>query len=393
MLYSKKERYDEHAQFLVWILEVIRENAVDTLLVAGDVFDSSSPSNTAQKMYYDFLLKVRNCGCRNVVVVGGNHDSPSLLDAPKEILAALNIKIVGKVTENLEDEIVVINNENGEPTAIICAVPFLRERDISRFIEGENYADRAQRIAESVRQHYATLAKITETRRTELGKNIPIIATGHLSVEGGQRSDDDGVRDTCVGTIEMTGSDIFSQIFDYVALGHFHIPSAIGGNDKIRYCGSPIPMGFGEARQQKQVIIVDFEKSETTAISVPAFQKLESIRGDKNLIFNRLNELKKLNESVWTEIIYDDNIVFSDFEVWVSEQINNTKIEVLKLQNNQHLKEALSQTDFQQSLEELDKFEVFDKLLEKSVISEEQKTELKESYNEITSSIFNEKEQ
>jgi len=383
MLYSKKERYDEHEKFLAWLLEVIKKNSVDTLLVAGDIFDSAAPSNTAQKMYYDFLLKVRNCGCQNVVIVGGNHDSPSLIEAPKEILAALNIKIVGKITENLEDEIIVINNEAGVPTAIICAVPFLRERDISRFIEGENYADRSKRIAENVRQHYEALAKMAENHRNTVAENIPIIATGHLSVEGGTRNDDDGVRDTYVGTIAMLSSDIFPETFDYVALGHFHIPSSIGGTNKIRYCGSPIPMGFGEANQQKIVLLVDCTQNKVEDIPIPCFQRLESIRGDKEYISNRLSELKKCDESVWVEIIYDGNTVFSDFEIWITEQIKDTKIDVLKLQNNQHLKKVLSQVDFSQLLEELDKLEVFDKLLEKNGISEEQKMTLKESYKEI----------
>ena len=136
MLYSKKERTEEHVLFLEWLLNTIRENAVDILLIVGDVFDSTSPGNTSLKMYYDFLLKVRNCGCKHVVVVGGNHDSPSLLDAPKDILSVINVKVVGKACENLEDEVFVLTEENDQPLAVICAVPFLRERDISKYTEG-----------------------------------------------------------------------------------------------------------------------------------------------------------------------------------------------------------------------------------------------------------------
>ncbi|MDR0559009.1 MAG: exonuclease subunit SbcD, partial [Prevotellaceae bacterium] len=354
MLYSKKERSDEHAKFLSWLLDTVKKNAVDTLIVAGDIFDSAAPGNAAQKMYYDFLLGAHNCGCRNIVVVAGNHDSPSLLDAPKEILSALNIKIVGKITENPEDEIVVIDDENGETAAIICAVPFLRERDIIRFVEGEKYADRSKRIAENVRKHYETLAEIAENKRTETGKNIPVIATGHLSVAGGKRSDDDGVHDTYIGTIEMLGSDIFPKTFDYVALGHFHIPSITGDNNKIRYCGSPIPMGFGEAKQQKIAVLVDFEKDTITEIHIPCFQKLKSICGDKKFIFNCLSELKKQKESIWVEIIYEGKEVFPDLSVWVNELIANTKIEIIKLQNRQYLTEVLTQNDSEQSLNELD---------------------------------------
>ncbi|MDR1527580.1 MAG: exonuclease subunit SbcD, partial [Dysgonamonadaceae bacterium] len=158
-LYSKKERQNEHAAFLTWLLQTIKENTVDLLLIAGDIFDTAAPGSASQKMYYDFLLRVRNSGCTNVIVVGGNHDSPGFLNAPKEILAAIDVTVVGNAGENIEDEVISINNENGETVAIVCAVPFLRERDISRYIENETYAGRSQRIAESIKNHYTAVAE------------------------------------------------------------------------------------------------------------------------------------------------------------------------------------------------------------------------------------------
>jgi exonuclease SbcD len=386
-LCSKKERTNEHAAFLEWLLTTIKAKSIDILVVAGDIFDSSTPSNAAQKMYYDFLLNVRNSGCKNVIIIGGNHDSPSFLNAPKEILAHLNVTVVGNATENIENEIFVLKDENQNPIAIICAVPFLRERDISRFTESESYADRSKRIAENIRKHYENVAEIAKQKRENICKNIPIIATGHLSVVGGKRAEDDGVRDTYIGTIEVIDSNIFSKSFDYVALGHFHIASIIGGKNNIRYCGSPIPMGFSEAKQQKMVVIVDFKQDIITEIPVPCFFKLESICGDKTMIENRLSELRKNNESIWVEIIYEGNDIFPDFTAWANERTVDTKIEILKLQNRQYLTEVLTQADHDLSLDELDNFEVFDKLLEKNSISEEQKEKLKESYIEIVAEL------
>ena len=382
-LYSKKERQEEQSSFLEWLLATIKEQSVDLLLVAGDVFDTASPSSSAQKMYYDFLLKVRNSGCEHVMIVGGNHDSPSFLNAPKEILAALNVCVLGNASENIEDEIVVIEDKNKNPIAIICAVPFLRERDISRFAEGETYADRSKRIAKSIKKHYETVAELAENKRKELGKNIPVIATGHLPVAGGKTAEDDGVRDSYIGNVECVGSDIFQKTFDYVALGHYHISSVIAEN--IRYCGSPIPMGFGEAEQQKCVYLVDFgeEKPKIETVEIPVFQKLESIQGDKAFIESRLEELKKLDISVWVEIIYVGKEVFPDFTAWANEKTADSKIEILKLQNKQYLTEVLTLEDETQSLDELNKFDVFDKLLEKNSISDGQKEELKNFYHEI----------
>ena len=382
MLYTKKERIEEHVRFLEWLLDVIRENAIDVLLIAGDIFDSTSPGNISQKMYYDFLLKVRNCGCSHVVIAGGNHDSPSLLDAPKEILSVLNIKVVGKACENLEDEVFVLKAENGQPLAIVCAVPFLRERDISKYTEGETYSDRSKRIADCIRKHYESVAEIAKNKQNEYGQDVPVIATGHLSVAGGKTGE--GVRETYIGNIECVGNDIFPSTFDYVALGHYHIPSVI--SDSVRYCGSPIPMGFGEANQRKNVVIVDFENGNKTIteIPIPVFQKIESITGDKEAISNRLQQLKESGEPVWTEIIYDGNEIFADFTTWTAEQTADSKIEVLISRNKTYLDKVLTQEDTAKSLEELDKFEVFDKLLEGKDFPEEQKSELRELYREIT---------
>ena len=380
-LYSKKERHEEHAAFLNWLLKTIKDNSVDLLLIAGDIFDTASPSSSSQKMYYDFLLNVRNSGCQNVIIVGGNHDSPSFLNAPKDILASLKVFVIGNISENIEDEVIVIG-DNDENQIIVCAVPFLRERDISRFTEGETYSDRSKRISENIRKHYEKVAEIAENKRKSMNRKIPVVATGHLSVAGGKTTEDDGVRETYIGNIECIGSEIFSPIFDYVALGHYHIPSVI--SETVRFCGSPIPMGFGEANQKKCVYIVDFKEIQPTITKheIPVFQKLESIKGDKTFINNRLSELKK-SESVWVEIIYDGSEVFPDFNAWANEMITNTKIEIIKLQNRQYLREVLTQDENIQSLDELDKFEVFDKLLEKNNISDEQKEELKNSYREI----------
>ena len=387
MLYSKKERHPEQAAFLEWLLATIQEKSADLLIVAGDVFDTASPGIGSQKLYYDFLLRVRNSGCKNVIIVGGNHDSPGFLNAPKEILAALNVCVIGNADDPIDEEVVVVYDRDNNPIAIVCAVPFLRERDMSRFTEGETYADRSKRIAENIKKHYAQVAEMAANKRDELGAKIPMIATGHLSVIGGKKTEDDGVRDIYIGNVECVGSEIFSEIFDYVALGHYHVSSVIGNN--ICYCGSPIPMGFGEAEQKKYVYVVDFEEEKTgiEPVEIPVFQQLESIRGEKEHIEYRLNELKISAVSVWVEIIYEGHRVFPDFTAWVNDKIADSKIEVLKLQNRQYLTEVLTLADETQSLDELDQFVVFDKLLEKNRISMEQKDELKNAYREIVDEL------
>jgi exonuclease SbcD len=194
------------------------------------------------------------------------------------------------------------------------------------------------------------------------------------------------VRETYIGNIEAVGSDIFPNTFDYVALGHYHIQSII--KDHIRYCGSPIPMGFGEAGQKKCIYIIDFNNGKKIeSIEIPVFQKLESIIGDKSFLTKRITELRKTDLSAWVEVIYNGEEIFPDFTSWANEQIANSNIEILKLQNRQYLIDVLTKDDTTNSLEELNAFDVFDKLLDKNEISTEQKEELKESYKEIVAGI------
>jgi len=389
MLYARKERTAEHEAFLRWLLQTIEKEAVDALIVAGDIFDSTAPPNASLKMYYDFLLQVRNCGCRHIIITGGNHDSPSLLDAPKELLNALDVKVTGRATEQIEDEVITLKDPNGKPLAIVCAVPFLRERDISRWVSGETYSDRSQRIADSIAAHYAALAQASENKRIESGEDIPVIATGHLSIAGGKTCADDGVRDTYVGAIECVGHDIFPQIFDYVALGHYHIPSSIDSEGRIRYSGSPLPMGFGEAEQRKIALKIEFHNRNRTVteIPVPLFQRLETIAGDKEHIINRLSELKAQGESVWTEIVYEDAQLTPDLMKWLAEITADSNIEALKVQDRHETEKLLSLEEVGKPLEDLDTHEVFDKLLSDRGITEEQQNDLRLLYCEIINQL------
>ena len=120
-LYGRK-RYDEFTAFLDWVAQTIEAEGIDTLLVAGDVFDTTTPSNRAQELYYRFLCRVSTSCCRHVVVIAGNHDSPSFLSAPKELLRVLNVYVVGSMTEIMDDEVIVLHKDE-QPEAIVCAVP------------------------------------------------------------------------------------------------------------------------------------------------------------------------------------------------------------------------------------------------------------------------------
>ena len=327
-LYGRK-RYEEFEAFLSWLAETIQQNEIDALLVAGDVFDTSAPSNRAQELYCRFLCRVAASCCRHVVVVAGNHDSPSFLNAPKELLKALDVHVVGSITEFPEDEVLVLRNDQDTPELIVCAVPYLRDRDIRVAEAGESVEDKERKLIEGIRTHYAAVAALAEQKREELGVDIPIVGTGHLFTAGGQTVDGDGVRELYVGSLAHVTAGIFPACFNYLALGHLHVPQKVNGSETIRYSGSPLPMGFGEAKQQKSVCQVEFHSTAASVqlIDVPIFQKLERVKGDWEGISNRIIELSATDSQGWLEVIYDGTEVIGDLRERLEAAISGTQID------------------------------------------------------------------
>lgn len=259
-------RYEEFEAFLSWLQETISAHKVDVLIVAGDIFDTMTPSNRAQALYYEFLGKVSKLCCEHIVIVAGNHDSPTFLDAPSKVLKFLNVHVIGTACDDLNDEVLVLDAIDGTPHCIIAAVPYLRDRDVRGSHAGESADSKDANVIKGIRAHYDEVASIAKARQEHLSdahqRHIPIIATGHLFAAGSKTTEDDGVRDLYVGSLGQISADMFDDGFDYVALGHLHVPQRVGGCEHIRYSGSPIAMGFGEAKQQKQVLLVQFGATE-----------------------------------------------------------------------------------------------------------------------------------
>jgi exonuclease SbcD len=388
-LYGRK-RYEEFEAFLIWLAETIQQNGIDALLVAGDVFDTSAPSNRAQELYYRFLCRVAASSCRHVVVVAGNHDSPSFLNAPKELLKALDVYVVGNSTDSPEDEVLVLRNEQDAPELIVCAVPYLRDRDIRVAEAGESIEDKERKLIAGIRTHYATVAALAEQKGEELGADIPIVGTGHLFTAGGQTVDGDGVRELYVGSLAHVTAGIFPACFNYLALGHLHVPQKVNGSETIRYSGSPLPMGFGEAKQQKSVCQIEFHSTAASVqlIDVPVFQRLERIKGDWDGISNRILELSATDSQGWLEVIYDGIEVIGDLRERLEAAISGTQMEILRIKNNRIIDRVLGQTHEEETLDDLNVDEVFERCLAVHEVPEDQRPELLRAYQETVSSLY-----
>ena len=390
-LYGRK-RYEEFEAFLNWLVALIESENIDVLLVAGDVFDNSTPSNRAQELYYRFLCRGATSSTRHVVVIAGNHDSPSFLNAPKELLKFLNIHVVGYASEKAEDELIVLAGPNREPHLIVCAIPYLRDRDIRTAEAGESVEDKERKIIEGIRVHYRMVYEAAEEKRAMLKKPVPIVAMGHLFTAGGQTVDGDGVRELYIGSLAQVGRDVFPEGIDYLALGHLHIPQRVGGSDFIRYSGSPLPIGFGESGQEKGVVLVEFSgiTPHVTNISVPMFQELKTLQGDWQTIARGIDELKVRGSNAWLEIVCDGDEIVSDLRERLDEAVEESGIEILRVKNNRLLERAMSGMDADETLDDLDETDVFKRCLESHQVPEEQHPALLNTFQEIVVSLHEE---
>lgn len=388
-LYGRK-RYEEFDAFLAWLAGIIAQEQITVLLVAGDIFDTSTPSNQAQELYYRFLCRIATSTCRHVIVIAGNHDSPAFLNAPKALLRELNVHVIGAATEHLDDEVLLLQSDTGEPELIVCAVPYLRDRDIRLAEAGESVADKDQKLLEGMRSHYAAVCQLAEAQRNALGLTIPIIAMGHLFTAGGQTIDGDGVRELYVGSLAQVTSAIFPDCIDYLALGHLHVPQLLNGSEVRRYSGSPIPMGFGEAKQVKSVCLVTFclQNAQVTLLNVPVFKQLERIQGTWEAIAARLQVLSAAQSQAWLEIVYDGEEVAGDLRERLESLIAGTLMDILRVKNNRVIARVLNRIHAQETLDDLDVHEVFARCLTLHGVSDDQRPELQRAYQEIVMALY-----
>ena len=382
-LYDHK-RYDESRKFLEWLIKFIRTEKIDILLVAGDIFDTTTPGNRAQELYYQFLSNASQSGCRHIIIIGGNHDSPTFLNAPKELLLFLNVYVIGAMSDQPEEEVIVLKDRLSLPEAIICAVPYLRDKDIRTVESGENMEDKNRKLVAGIADHYDQVGRIAIEKRCG-SADIPIIGMGHLFTAGGKTSDGDGVRELYVGGLARLNENNFPECFNYLALGHLHIAQKVGNSEQKRYSGSPIPMGFGEAGQEKKVIVIEFEhlKPTITEHSIPCFQELKRIKGNHEEIISKIEKLKLAGSNAWLEIDYIGIDNFSGITEIVNEAIDGTGMEVLRIKNRRITELALTGADDQETLDDLDQKDVFNRCLDAHEIMEPDRSALLDAYEEI----------
>lgn len=319
---DQNDRLQEHQLFLNWLLATIEAKEIDALLIAGDIFDTGSPGNESLRMYYDFLVKLRQTCCRQAVIIGGNHDSISTLNAPKELLRALQVHVVGGLPDDPSEQIIALTHTEGGVKAVVAAVPFLRDRDVRLSEAGESAAEREMRIREGIAGHYRKLLPLLNGY---FEKNIPVLATGHLFAQGAAASDSE--KEIHVGSLGQVPASAFPKEFSYIALGHLHRPQIVGGLQHIRYSGSPIPLSFSEAHDEKQVVVINAGTGSPITfetIPIPVFRRLIRLSGQPE-------QVKLQAQQLQIEVAQNQLTAWIEAQVFTNNLLSQLQDELLEI--------------------------------------------------------------
>ncbi|MBO7910530.1 exonuclease subunit SbcD [Vibrio sp. G41H] len=359
--FYNKSRKNEHERFLQWLLEQVTEHDIDAIIVAGDIFDTSTPPSYAREMYNKFVVDSNKIGCQ-LVLLGGNHDSVSVLKETQQLLKYMGADVIPNTNEDHATQVVELKGKNGDVEALVCAIPFIRPRDVLTSQAGVTGVERQKQLGDAIKQHYQSVydAAVEKRATFENSEHMPIIATGHLTAMGVQQSD--SVRDIYVGNLDGFAADGFPDA-DYIALGHIHRPQVVAKREYIRYCGSPIPLSFDELKSQKQVCVVEFVEGERTIsqLPVPAFQPLAEIKGDLSEIESQLNQYIGLDseQSVWLSIEVQAQDYLSDLQERMRALTEGLNVEVLQLRRARERRNQALEQESAETLSELSPMDVF----------------------------------
>jgi len=381
----KHDLREDHVRFLSWLAETIDERQIDVLLISGDVFDTTNPNDGSMQVYYQFLTQMLPLGLR-IIITGGNHDSASKLNAPRELLRHLNIHVVGCTTGDCAEEVFRI--VNGSTDLLVAAVPYLRDADLRQSISGQTYEDRMEALRMGIRNHYERLRDHCQTAF----QNVPVLAMGHLYVNGATVSPESEREIHSVGGQAAFSSEHFPDGFDYVALGHIHVPQQIGTGGMVRYSGSPIALSFGERDNRHQVLELTLENGKLTTVEtlrVPRFRSLRQAAGtldEVRAILDSLEESDPLTTLVEVLVTEEsESLAIRQHFEQLQRDYADAPFQLAKsrltFRNKLQGLEALYGADIQ--LQDLSYLDVFARRLDASQVESEARTELLETYQEL----------
>jgi exonuclease SbcD len=284
----KLDRSEEHTAFLNWLVDVLKSEKIDLLLIAGDIFDVPNPPHQSLELFYKFLHRVSVETNTETLIIAGNHDSGLLLDAPKELLRTHRVKVWGKLSENPADHWITLHNKLD-----VCAIPFFRSFELMPHGEGD--------AVEALKKYLLR----EKTRPTLL---LFHHLAGIYEAAGSEQ------------VVSLSGVDSLPlellKDFDYVALGHIHKPQKI--SEKAYYSGSPIPMRFSETAEKSVMLLTLTDKISAEKKVIPVFRPMHLV---KATLENWKEKLKALPESKGLTPMVELQLTLKSPQVGISDEI------------------------------------------------------------------------
>lgn len=388
-------RQAEHAALIAWLLEQVQAHAVDAVVIAGDIFDTGAPPSYARALYNQLIGRLHATGVA-LLVLGGNHDAVSVLGEHQALLTHLNAHVVAAVQSDAPSHVLTLPHRGGAraPGCIVCALPFIRARDVVQSDAGQSAQDKQRALQTAIQATYAQVFAAAQAQQSQhlatTGVRLPIVATGHLTTVGA--SSNDSVREIYVGALEAFPTNAFPAA-DYIALGHIHQPQKVGGLDHIRYSGSPIALGFDEARQTKQVLLVDLDArglQSVESLPVPVFQPLASVSGSLNTLLPALQAAAAAgtpDRPVWLEVVVQQDDYLADLAARVDTLVASLPVQVLRVRRARDAAAPQLAAERGESLEELSPHDVFARRLAQETLAPEVASALTERYRSVLDAL------
>lgn len=243
------------------ILDIIKNENISAVVIAGDVYDKSIPPVEAVNIFDDFLTQI-TLEKIPVLIISGNHDSPERLGFGSTIMRNNGVYIYSVFDGTMHSV-----NIDG---VYFYMLPFIKPATVKRYYpEVESYEDAAREV-------------IKGSDIDMSGKNV-ILSHQFITASDREtlRSDSESIS---VGGLDNIDASVFDG-FDYAALGHIHRPQFI--RDNIRYCGSPLKYSFSEAPYNKSVTIVDTEDFSVKTIPITPLHDMRMIKGDMETVLSK----------------------------------------------------------------------------------------------------------
>ncbi|MBK6948679.1 MAG: exonuclease SbcCD subunit D C-terminal domain-containing protein [Haliscomenobacter sp.] len=382
--FLQNDRTEEQRLALDALLQLIAEENVEILLIAGDIFDLGNPPFGARRLYYQFLTRLQGTSCRHAVIIAGNHDAPGMLEAPKELLKSLNIHVVGAAPDNKEEIMLLLYHPDGRLEAIVAAVPFLRDRDLKFSQAGESGSERIERLKEALTGYFQEMGALSAPFA---GSGVPVIAMGHLYAAGAEASDKQD--NIYIGDVENIRADAFPAEFSYVALGHIHRPQAVGGIPRVRYSGSLIPLSFSETKDEKGVYLLDYSGSSLESIRfipIPLQRRLKTIEGTLEEVRQKLTRFAaqpREGLQPWVEVLVRSDAILPGLDALLQEYCTGMDLDLLKIRVEYGSHQSLYAKTEEEELASLEPLEVFRRRCMVAGNAPENLQELEQTFREL----------